>query len=114
MKASCRTLRAKPRLAVSNNAPTAVKSERIGIAGGTLNGVPGDHGHRRTKRGHLRQRKIGKHHVPPQHLEAKPGVNTGEDDGGRERQRCKCENILQHAIAQFDAADSARASAPTL
>src|SRR5262249_60403643 len=29
-------------------------------------------------------------------LEAEPGVNAGEDDGRRERQRCEYEDLLEH------------------
>ena len=90
------------------------EDERVGIAGGALNGVACDRGHRGAQRRHLRQRKIGEHHVPPQHLEAKPSMNAGEDDGCGERQRRECEDVLKHGSAQFDAADSARANVATL
>ena len=107
MKASCRTLRAKSAACRQQQGSDRGKDERVGVAGEALNGVPRDHRDRGSERGHLRQRKIGKHHVPPQHLEAKPSVNAGEDDGCRERQGRECEDILQH-----DTLSSTRPTAP--
>ena len=72
------------------------ESEPIGVAGGTLNRMPGNHADGGAQRRHLCQRQIGKHDVAPQNLETEPGMDPGEDNGRRERQRRECENVLQH------------------
>src|SRR5262249_5320570 len=72
------------------------EEQRVGITGGAVHRVADDHSHRGTERRDLRQREIGEYHVPPQHLEAEPGVNAGKDHGGGERQRREGEDFLEH------------------
>ena len=91
------------------------KDQCVGVSGRARNRMSRDHRYGRAERRHLRQRKIGEHHVAAKHLQAEPGVNAGEDDR-RPASGSAANARISSSIddAQFDAADSARASWPTL
>ncbi len=90
------------------------KHKGVRIAGCARHRVSCHCGHGCSECRYLRESEIGKYHIAPQDLEAEPGMNTGEDHRCCERKRRESEDILQHGLAQFDAADKACAKATTL
>jgi hypothetical protein len=89
------------------------EQQRISVTGCACGLMARHHRHGRAQRRYLSERKVCEHHVAAKHLQAEPGMDSGEHHSRRKGKRRKREYVLQHAGAQFDAAAKARARVPT-